>query len=177
MPYGVPVLPGLDDVAPQTLAFDLSITEDVQMAGAVTARLTFSCNEIDSYVIARLSRIDADGNSHLLSMGALRPATRTEATTRGSAIEIAIDGDRREPLVPGEPVVLRFSLTPGPVLLRAGEMLRLDLGSRALRGQELDRGHGRARRHAVGNFPDTLDRMTPRSRAGTASRERSRTCR
>ena len=36
-------------------------------------------------------------------MGALRPATRTEATTRGSAIEIAIDGDRREPLVPGEP--------------------------------------------------------------------------
>ena len=40
VPYGVPVLPGLDDVAPQTLAFDLPVTDDVQLAGAVTARLT-----------------------------------------------------------------------------------------------------------------------------------------
>ena len=63
-------------------------------------------------------------------MGALRPATRTEDTTRGSAIEIAIDSGAASPLVPGEPVVLRFSLTPGPIASPAAETLRLELGSR-----------------------------------------------
>ena len=65
----------------------------------------------------------------MLSMGAMRPVTPTEDPTRGSALEIAIDADVRQPLVPGEPVVLRFSLTPAPVRLRAGETLRLDIGA------------------------------------------------
>lgn len=140
VPYGVPVLPGVDDVAPQTVGFEFVPTRDTRLAGPVTARLTFSCNEIDSYVIARLTRVDADGNSHLLSMGAIRPITRTQDHTRGSGLEIAIDADIREPLVPGEPVVLRFSLTPAPVLVRAGERLRLDIASRAdlLRGKPSD---------------------------------------
>jgi hypothetical protein len=64
-------------------------------------------------------------------MGTIRPAVRAVDPTRGSTMEIAIDFGRREPLVPGEPVVLRFSLTAGPVLLRAGETLRLDVGSRS----------------------------------------------
>ncbi|HEY2222588.1 CocE/NonD family hydrolase C-terminal non-catalytic domain-containing protein, partial [Actinomycetospora sp.] len=97
----------------------------------VTARLTFSSNEIDSYVLARLSRIDTDGGRHQLGMGAIRPVARTEDTARSTAVEIAIDSGHREPLRPGEPVVLRFSLTPTPVLLRAGERLRLDIGSRS----------------------------------------------
>ncbi|MGY1668418.1 CocE/NonD family hydrolase [Geodermatophilus sp. SYSU D00696] len=130
VPYGVPVLPGLDDLAPQTLAFELPVDEDLLLAGAVTAQLSFSCTEIDSYVLARLSRVDAEGRSHLLSLGGLRPVTRTADPTRGSAVEIAIDADRRQPLTPGTPVALRFSLTPAPVLLRAGETLRLELGSR-----------------------------------------------
>jgi uncharacterized protein len=130
VPLGVPVLPGLDDLAPQVLSFDLPVTEDLQLAGPVTAQLSFSCNEIDSYVVARLSRVDAAGDAHQLSMGAIRPAGRAVDPTRGSTIEIAIDSGRREPLVPGEPVTLRFSLTAGPVLLRAGETLRLDVGSR-----------------------------------------------
>ncbi|OLL79576.1 hypothetical protein Ae168Ps1_1982c [Pseudonocardia sp. Ae168_Ps1] len=128
VPFGVPVLPGTGD--PQVATFDHPVTEDVTLAGPVTARLTFSCNEIDSYVLARLSRVDAGGTVHPVSLGALRPVARTEDATRGSAVEIAIDSGVREPLTPGEPVVLRFSLTPGPVRLRAGETLRLDVGSR-----------------------------------------------
>jgi uncharacterized protein len=34
------------------------------------------------------------------------------------------------PLTPGEPVPIVFSLTPGPVRLRRGEKLRLDIASR-----------------------------------------------
>ena len=131
VPRGVPMLGGLAEVANQTLTFDLPVEEDLQLAGPVTARLTFSCNEIDSYVIARLSRVDSTGEARQLSLGAIRPAARTEDPARSTAVEIAIDSGRREPLVPGEPVVLRFSLTPGPVLLRAGDTLRLDIGSRS----------------------------------------------
>jgi hypothetical protein len=34
------------------------------------------------------------------------------------------------PLAPYQPVTLRFSLSPRPVLLKVGEKLRLDIGSR-----------------------------------------------
>ncbi|MHC1559238.1 CocE/NonD family hydrolase [Actinomycetospora sp. C-140] len=131
VPRGVPVLGGLDEIAPQVLSFDLPVTDELQLAGPVTAQFSFSSNEIDSYVVARLTRIDADGAVHQLSMGAIRPVARTVDPARGSAVEIAIDSGRREPLVPGEPVDLRFSLTAAPVSLRAGETLRLDVASRS----------------------------------------------
>ncbi|GAA4800433.1 hypothetical protein GCM10023200_41630 [Actinomycetospora chlora] len=130
VPLGVPMPGGLDEVANQVLSFELPVTEDVELAGAVTARLTFSSSEIDSFVIARLSRVDTAGTARQLSMGAMRPVVRVEDTARSTAIEIATDLGVREPLTPHEPVVLRFSLTPGPVRLTAGESLRLDLASR-----------------------------------------------
>jgi hypothetical protein len=51
--------------------------------------------------------------------------------------------DTPEPLTPGVPVTLRFSLTPQPVVLKPGERLRLDIGSRTdlLRS---DASHGHA---------------------------------
>ncbi|MFC5139358.1 CocE/NonD family hydrolase [Actinomycetospora rhizophila] len=130
VPRGVPVVGGLDELANQLLSFELPVTEELRLAGPVTARLGFSANEIDSYVIARLTRVDTGGALHQLSMGAIRPVARTEDADRSTATEIAIDAGRRDPLTPGEPVVLRFSLTPFPVVLRPGERLRLDLGSR-----------------------------------------------
>jgi predicted acyl esterase len=62
---------------------------------------------------------------------------------RSTATEIAIDIDRPEPLTPGLPVTLRFSLTPQPVVLKSGERLRLDIASRVdlLRS---DQSHGHA---------------------------------
>ena len=131
VPLGLPTLGGLDDVAAQSLGFEFRADRPLLLAGAVTANLRFSCNEIDSYLIARLSRIGDDGARHQLSMGAVRPAARTEEPERSTANEIVIDAGRREPLVPGEPVTLRFSLTPAPTLLGPGETLRLDIASRS----------------------------------------------
>lgn len=137
VPFGVPVPGGLDEVAPQVVAFDLPVTGRTHLVGPVTAQLRFSSNEIDSYVVARLSRIDAAGVLHRLSFGAVRPVARREDAARSTAVEVAIDHGHREPLVPGRPVDLRFSLTPGPTLLSPGDTLRLELGSRTdlLRGE------------------------------------------
>lgn len=130
VPLGVPVLGGLDEVANQTLTFEMAVDEDLQLAGPVTTRLRFSSNEIDSYVVARLSRVAGDGKDHPLSLGGIRAVARTEDAARSTSMEIAIDLGHRDPLVPDVPVTLRFSLTAGPTLLRAGDRLRLRLASR-----------------------------------------------
>lgn len=130
VPIGLPVLGGLEDVAAQSLGFELVVDNDMVLAGPVTANLRFSCNEIDSYVVARLSRIDGTGDRHHLSMGAVRPAAHAEDAARSTANEIAIDSGVRQPLTPGEPVTLRFSLTPAPTRIKSGERLRLDVASR-----------------------------------------------
>ncbi|VTU41489.1 Cocaine esterase (plasmid) [Variovorax sp. PBS-H4] len=140
VPLGLPTLGGLDTIDRQLVTFTMQIERDTQLAGAVTARLTFSCNEIDSFIMARLSRIDTQGTPHLLSTGAVRPTTCTEDPSRSTSIEIVHDTGIRTPLVPGEPTEVWFSLTPFPVLLRAGERLQLDIGSRSdlLRGDPSD---------------------------------------
>jgi putative CocE/NonD family hydrolase len=129
-PFGAVVPPGMDEVANPTLAFETLISEQTELVGPVTASLAFSCNEIDSHVIARVSRVDAAGGLHTLSMGSIRPVYRHIDEERSFDTEIVHDLDRADPLLPGRPVTLRFSLTPFPVILQPGEKLRLDLGSR-----------------------------------------------
>ena len=130
VPFGAVVPPGLDEVANPILRFETAITATTEFTGPVRLALQFSCSEIDSHVIARLGRVDLHGGYHLLSMGSIRPACRRIDAERCTATEIAIDIDRPEPLTPGTAVQLRFSLTPRPVLVTAGERIRLDLGSR-----------------------------------------------
>ncbi|MBN8927846.1 MAG: acyl esterase [Rhodospirillales bacterium 69-11] len=130
VPIGVPQLGGLEDVMNQVLRWEFTAPEPLHLAGAVTLALRFACNEIDSQVVARLSRVDTAGRAHLLSMGTIRSARRRIDAAAGSACEIAIDTDTPDPLTPGVPVDLRFSLTPGPTLVQQGERLRLDVASR-----------------------------------------------
>lgn len=130
VPFRAIVPPGLDEVANPILTFEAAIGEETEYIGPITLSLSFSCSEIDSHVIARLGRVDASGGYHLLSMGSIRPACRKIDVERTTLSEIAIDIDTPEPLVPGTPVTLRFSLTPRPVVLKPGERLRLDIGSR-----------------------------------------------
>jgi predicted acyl esterase len=56
---------------------------------------------------------------------------------------VAIDVSNPEPLTPGDPVTLRFSLTPHSAGLRPGERLRIEIRSRSdvLRS---DASHGHA---------------------------------
>jgi hypothetical protein len=119
------------------------VNEDAEFSGPITASLKFSSSEIDSHVVARLGRVDRAGVYRSLSLGTIRPALRKIDTKRSTATEIAIDTDVPQPLIPNEPVTLKFSLTPQPVLLRVGERLRFDVGSRT----DLllsDQSHGRA---------------------------------
>jgi uncharacterized protein len=130
VPIGAPVPGGFDEVEHQTVSYEMRVEEDAEFTGPVTANLTFSSNEIDSYVIARLGRVDSGGNYEALSLGSISPARRRIDDRRSTSTEIAIDVSDPEPLVPGEPVVLRFSLTPHPFVVKRGERLRFELGSR-----------------------------------------------
>ncbi len=141
-PLGAIVTAGFDTVANQLVSYEAVMNEDTEFSGPITASLKFSSSEIDSHVVARLGRVDRAGVYHSLSLGTIRPALRKINTKRSTATEIAIDTDTPEPLSPNEPVALKFSLTPQPVLLRAGERLRFDVGSRT----DLllsDQSHGR----------------------------------
>lgn len=169
VPLGATVTAGFDEIANQRLSFEMPIEEEMELTGPLTLKLRFSCNEIDSYVIARTGLVNADGSYQLLSMGAIRPACRTIDAARSTATEIAIDIDKPEPLVPGVPVVLRFSLTPQPVVLQPGDRLRLDIASRTdvLRS---DVSHGHAQfdmqvppyfaRNTIHYGPDTCIELT-----------------
>jgi uncharacterized protein len=130
VPRGAPMVGGMDQVVNQTLTYDMPVQQPTELTGAIMANLKFSANEIDSYVLARLGRVDALGGYHLLSLGAISPARRKVDAARSSDTEIAIDIDTPEPLTPGEPVILSFSLTPGPMKLMPGETLRLEIASR-----------------------------------------------
>ncbi|HWL05931.1 MAG TPA: CocE/NonD family hydrolase [Xanthobacteraceae bacterium] len=130
VPLGGIVTAGFDEVANQLVSFETAISEYVEFSGPVTASISFSSNEIDSQVVARLGRVDMDGIYHLLSLGTIRAACRKIDVERSTATEIAIDVDIPEPLTPGKAVTLKLSLTPQPVVFRSGERMRLDIGSR-----------------------------------------------
>lgn len=177
VPFGATVCAGFDEVANQRLTFEMSMEEETELTGPVTVSLSFSSNEIDSYVVARTGLISASGAYRILSMGAIRPACRRIDEARSTATEIAIDIDTPEPLAPGVAVTLRFSLTPQPVMLKPGERLILDIASRTdvLRS---DVSHGHAQfdmqvppyysRNALHYGPDTYVELR-RAAPGTAS--------
>jgi uncharacterized protein len=142
VPFGAVVCAGLDDVVNQRLSYEMLVDEEMELTGPVTLSLSFSSNEIDSHVVASTGLVSADGAYRILSMGAIRPACRRIDAARSTATEIAIDIDRPEPLVPGVPVTLLFSLTPQPVVLKPGERLRLDIASRTdLLRSDVSHGH------------------------------------
>ncbi len=142
VPLGAIVSNGFDEVENQVLTFERVIEEETELTGPVILSVSFSCNEIDSYLVARTALFPVDGKLKILSMGAMRPACRKVDEARSTRTEIAIDVDRPDPLVPGVPVTLRFSLTPQPVVLRKGDRLRLDLASRTdLLRSDVSHGH------------------------------------
>lgn len=142
VPLGAILCAGFDEVANQRLSYEMAVEKEMEVTGPVTVNLSFSSNEIDSHVVARTGLVSADGAYRILSMGAIRPACRRIDAARSTATEIAIDIDTPEPLVPGVPVTLRFSLTPQPVVLKPGERLRLDIASRTdLLRSDVSHGH------------------------------------
>ncbi|MEW6256629.1 MAG: CocE/NonD family hydrolase [Pseudomonadota bacterium] len=130
VPPGAVLVGGFDDVANQMLTFEMTVDRPLHLAGPVSLSLRLSCNDIDTQVVARLSRVARDGTAKLLSLGTIAAARRTHDPARSTACEIAIDTQTPQPLTPGHPVDLAFSLTPAPTLVQPGERLRLDIASR-----------------------------------------------
>ena len=142
VPLGAAMTAGFDEVANQRLTFEMKVDEEMELTGPVTLSLSFSANEIDSHVVARTGVVSVDGTYQILSMGTIRPACRRIDEARSTSTEIAIVVDAPEPLVPGVPVTLRFSLTPQPVVLKPGERFILDIASRTdLLRSDVSRGH------------------------------------
>ena len=131
---------GLAEIMNQKLIYDYVAEKDIEIAGPVTLQLRFSCNEIDSYIVARVGRVDASGQYHLLSIGVMSPVRRRINSELSTACEIVHDLDHPEPLIPDQPMTLRFSLTPSATRLNRGDLLRLEIASRIdlLKGRNRD---------------------------------------
>lgn len=131
IPKGTRTLKGFEKVVNQKILFKLAIETPMIISGPITVSMKFSCNEIDSHVIARLSREDAAGKSHLLALGSVSPARSTEDPTRGSKAEIVNDIETPRALTPDVPISFRFSLTPAASKFKTGDLLVLAIASRA----------------------------------------------
>ena len=100
-----------DDVAVFTTPV---LVEPVTVLGPVRLRARVAADAEDAHLHAALAEVLPDGTSVLLTDGALR------LSARGGA-------DRRDPLVPGEPVEVEIDMWATGVHVPAGHRLRLDL--------------------------------------------------
>lgn len=130
VPMSAPLPEGMDEVMAQKLSYTMGFEREATLAGPITLALSFSCNEIDSFVVAALSRLDAEGERHLLSLGAIRPARRRVDEALSTTYEVVIDAGPIEPLIPGKAAFLRFSLVPAAARFLPGERLLLEIASR-----------------------------------------------
>ena len=184
VPLGAIVTAGFDQVVNERLTFEMTVDEEMELTGPLTLSLSFSANEIDSYVVARTGRVSIAGAYQILSMGAIRPACRRIDAARSTATEIAIDIDQPEPLAPGVPVTLCFSLTPRPAVLKRGERLRLEIASRTdLLRSDVSHGHAQFdmqvppyfSRNTVHYGPDTYLELRRAASGGAAPAPQSDT--
>jgi predicted acyl esterase len=121
----------VDRYEAQVLGFATEpFAEDTEMVGPITLCVRISSTAIDTYLTARLSDLDPGGERRSLSFGYQRAAIRRVDEARSTSTEVVHERDVLEPLTPGEPVTLRFSLTISANLFREGHRLLLELGSR-----------------------------------------------
>jgi putative CocE/NonD family hydrolase len=104
--------------------------KDTELVGPVHLHLTLASTAIDTHVIARISDVSPEGSARLLSFGWLQASHRKVDADLSRPDEIIHAHQSSEPLHPGHPEVLHFSLTPTANLFRAGHSLRLEIGSR-----------------------------------------------
>jgi hypothetical protein len=107
------------------------VPDDHHLVGPVDLTLRMIATAPDTYVQVRLSAVSPSpgGRSRVLSVGGLLASHRRVDPDRSNPTEIVHDHTRAEPLPPGEPVTLRFSLAPFAYLLPAGHRLLLEIGS------------------------------------------------
>jgi putative CocE/NonD family hydrolase len=107
-------------------------THDVELTGTVTASLWISADRPDANVFAMLQDVAPDGSATYVTDGRIRASWRAEHELpwpeadrtwhRGHTADI-------QPLVPGEPVRVRFDFFPTSYVVAKGHRLRLALAS------------------------------------------------
>lgn len=103
--------------------------KDTEITGPLHISLTLSSTAIDTHVIARVSDRSPDGKLQKLSYGWLEASHRKIDEELSRPDEIIHEHKRAEPLIPGTPVILSFSLTPTSNLFKQGHRLILEIGS------------------------------------------------
>ncbi|SPX62705.1 hydrolase CocE/NonD family protein [Legionella feeleii] len=130
MPPNADIVKNMNNMAAQTLEYEFTVDKTFKVAGPVTMHLKFSCNEIDSFVVVRVDRIDSSGTSSFLTMGHIRAATRSLYENYSSKCEVALDTSIHQPLQRNVPVLLCFSLMPTAALFKKGDKVVISIGSR-----------------------------------------------
>ncbi|STX41427.1 Cocaine esterase [Legionella donaldsonii] len=130
VPPNADIVKNINNMAAQTLEYELTVDKTFKVAGPVTMHLKFSCNEIDSFVVVRVDRIESSGKSSFLTMGHIRAATRSLYENYSSKCEVALDTSIHQPLQRGVPVLLSFSLMPTAALFKKGDKMVISIGSR-----------------------------------------------
>jgi putative CocE/NonD family hydrolase len=108
------------------------MTHDAELTGTVTASLWVSSDREDANVFAMLQDVAPDGTTTYLTDGRIRASWRAEhdlpwpgedrSWHRGYASDI-------RPLVPGEPVMVKFDFFPTSYVVAKGHRLRLAIAS------------------------------------------------
>ena len=131
IPPGIQTLQGLEAITPQNLIFHFTMKHPITVAGAIRISINFRCNEIDSYLIARLGWIDADKTYHHIGMGHLRPAVHQIDESLSSEFEWVMVVEQSTPLIPNQKVRLQWSLTPAGAAIPENAVLELEIASRS----------------------------------------------
>jgi putative CocE/NonD family hydrolase len=105
--------------------------EDTDIVGPVHVHLRISSTALDTFVIARLSDSAPNGRLTKLCFGWLELSHRKVDAARSTPTEIVHDSTAPEPLTPGKPVAVDFSLTPTANRFRRGHRMVLEIASRA----------------------------------------------
>ncbi len=131
LPRGMVYPKELDKYEAQWLTFLTNPwEEDTEVVGPLALHLKLASTALDTHIIARVSDVSPKGEVRLLSFGWLQASHRKKDVTRSRADEIVHEHRIPEPLIPGTPVSLDFSLTPTANLFKRGHQLRLEIGSR-----------------------------------------------
>jgi putative CocE/NonD family hydrolase len=104
--------------------------KDTEVVGPIHLHLTLTSTAIDTHIIARISDVSPQGKTRLLSFGWLQASHRKVDESLSRPDEIIHAHQFSEPLQPGCPETLHFSLTPTANVFLAGHSLRLEIGSR-----------------------------------------------
>ena len=78
---------GMEEVMVQKLEHAIAFDRETTLAGPVTASLSFSCNDIDSYVVLALSRVDEGGQLCVRQRAARADEGGVVAVRRARALE------------------------------------------------------------------------------------------